>query len=394
MELIKQRFVHGNSTELVLGQLKTKIQKAPPGIDKNDHRHLRHNRSRHDGFPIGHYLQTPPLLFTRDCHPLWMGDILRGSPVFLIAGGPSFASVDQSPLKQPGVMTMTLNNAVKSFRSNMWICVDDPMSFIKSVWLDPTIMKFAPLDHTEKFVFDNEKWEESEIHIGDCPNIMYYRRNEHFRAKQFLFESTVNWGCHKDHGGGRSVMHAAIRILFYLGVRDIFLLGVDFKMDDKVKYHFDQDRSVGSQKGNTKTYGLLNERFTQLKPYFERHNLNIYNCNPDSGLTVFPHIDIKEAIRYATSRLPDDIENERSKGLYDRKALLKDAKKQEDKSIEAYKKAQDTLVEYEKENIGKDLSNDDKLKKLQEDTDKKSKIMDQKKRNHAHVKCFGEILPE
>jgi len=394
MEIIQKRFVHGENPEPILGTLTTKIKNAPKSMDKNDHRHLRHNRSRHDGFPIGKYIQTPPILFTRDCHPLWVGDMLRGTPVFLIAGGPSFASVEKSQLKKPGVMTMTMNNAVKSFRSNMWISVDDPTSFIKSVWFDPTIMKFAPLDSTEKFIFDNEKWEETKIHVGDCPNVMYYRRNEHFRAAQFLFESTVNWGCHKDQGGGRSVMHAAIRLLFYLGVRDIFLLGVDFKMDEETKYHFDQDRSKGSQKGNSKTYGLLIERLTQLKPYFAQHGLNIYNCNPDSGLKIFPFIDVEEAVRYAASILPEDLENERTSGLYDRKALLKDAKKQEDKSIEAYKKAQDTLIKYEKDNQDL-LEPDDKgLKKFQEEAKKKSGIMDQKKRNHAHVKRFGKILSE
>jgi hypothetical protein len=394
MGLIQKRFVHGDHTELVLGQLNTKIKKEPKGMDKNDHRHLRHNRSRHEAFPIGQYIQTPPLLFTRDCHPLWVGDILRGSPVFLIAGGPSFASVDKTLLRKPGVMTMTINNSIKSFRSNMWVLVDDPTHFLKSAWLDPTIMKFAPLDHTEKFIFDSEKWEEMDIHVGDCPNILFYRRNEYFRAKQFLHESTVNWGCHKDHGGGRSVMFAAIRILFYLGVRDIFLLGVDLKMDEKSKYHFDQERSTGSISGNTKTYGLIQERLEQLKPYFAKHDMNIYNCNPKSELKTFPFIDVEEAVRYSTSRMPEDIENERSEGLYDRQALLKDSKKQEDKAIETYKKAQDALVKYEKENIDKDLSDDDKIKKLQEDANKKSHIMDQKKRNYAHVKRFGKVLPE
>lgn len=394
MELIRKQFIHGENPEPVLGTLKTRIQHAPKGMDKNDHRHLRHNRSRHEAFPIGKYIQTPPLLFTRDCHTLWVGDILRGTPVFLIAGGPSFASIDKSLLKKPGVMTMCLNNSAKTFRSNMWVSVDDPGNFIKSVWLDPTIWKFVPLDHTEKFIFDSEKWEMTKTHVGDCPNIMFYRRNEHFRAKQFLYESTINWGCHKDYGGGRSVMFVAIRILFYLGVRDIFLLGVDLKMDENSTYHFEQNRSKGSISGNTKTYGLIKERLEQLQPYFAKHDLKIYNCNPESGLQIFPFIDVKEAVRYATSRLPNDLENERTEGLYNRKALLRDAKKQMDKSVEAFKKAQDALVKHEKENQDKDLREDNKHKKLAEEVHKKNDIMDKKKRALAHVERFGQILQE
>ena len=35
------------------------------------------------------------MLFTQDHHPLWLGDMYRGRSAFLIAGGPSFAALDQ-----------------------------------------------------------------------------------------------------------------------------------------------------------------------------------------------------------------------------------------------------------------------------------------------------------
>jgi len=209
----------------------------------------------------------------------------------------------------------------------MWISVDDPSHFIKSIWLDPKITKFVPYSHSEKFIFDNEHWKETDIRVGDCPNTWFFKRNEHFIPEQFLFEDSVNWGNHKDYGGGRSVMLAAIRMLFFLGVRTIYLLGCDFKMNEQSKYHFDQDRTTSSIKGNNDTYRMLIDRFNKLKPIFEENGLNVYNCNPASELKVFPFINLDDAISIACSKLPSDLVNERTEGLYDRLAKIEAAKK-------------------------------------------------------------------
>ena len=296
-----------------------------PKKDKNDFSKLRHGRTRHKGTIVSRYLQSPPMLFSRDGHSMWLGDMYRGGSAFLILGGPSFASIDKADLRRPGVLTMGVNNSVKSFRPNLWISVDDPSHFMKSTWFDPTITKFVPFSHTDKVVFDNETWKETDIKVGDCPNVWYYRRNEHFIADQYLLEDTFNWGNHKDFGGGRSIMLAAVRMLYHLGVRTIYLLGCDFKMDKDTKYHFEQDRSDSSIKGNMSTYKQLSERFKQLKSIFDDEGLSVYNCNKDSGLKVFPFIDIKEAINNATKLMPVDIANERTTGLYDRQANIKKA---------------------------------------------------------------------
>ena len=294
--------------------------------DNNDFSKQRHGREIHNGHLVSQYLQSTPMLFSREGHNIWMGDMYRGKSAFLILGGPSFSKIDKTKLNKAGVLTMGVNNSIKSYRSNLWISVDNPTHFIKSIWLDPKITKFVPYSHSEKTLFDNEIWKDTNIKVGECPNIWFYKRNEHFQADQFLFEDTVNWGNHKDHGGGRSVMLAAIRILFYLGIRNIYLLGCDFKMDENAKYHFDQDRAEGSIKGNNSTYKLLIERFTILKPIFEANGLQIFNCNPDSDLKVFPFVDLDKAIATATVDLPIDLSQERTAGLYEREASNKKKK--------------------------------------------------------------------
>jgi hypothetical protein len=314
----------------------------PQRIDNNDWRGVRHGRNRHEGFDIGQYINPAPMLFTRDGHNLWLADLYKGNSAFLILGGPSFGQLINSDksigfgsgshsvrqcLNYPGVLTMGINNSVKTFRPNLWISVDDPTHFIKSIWLDPTINKFVPLDHAEKKIFDNDKWEMMDRVVGDCPNIYFYRRNEHFQHNQFLTENTFNWGNHGDLGGGRSVMLVAVRMLYYLGIRTIYLLGCDFHMDENTKYHFDQDRTKSSQRGNNSTYDKLIERFSLLQPIFLENNLSIYNCNPDSRLKVFPFISFEEAFLKSILQMPINIENERTSGLYERMAELKKANK-------------------------------------------------------------------
>ncbi len=295
--------------------------------DSSDQQRLRHARERNEGFAVSDYVQPAPLLFTRDGHALYLGDTYRGRSAFLVAGGPSFATIDSSKLNLPGCLTMALNNAVHSYRPDLWVSVDDPTHFMKSIWLDPKIAKFVPLCHAEKTIFDNEEWRQTDHKVGDCPNVVYFRRNERFRAAQFLTEDTVNWGDHARYGGGRSVMLAAFRLLYFLGVREIFLLGVDFKMTAESRYHFEQSRSRSSIRGNNSTYRKLADRFGALVPHFEERGLRVFNCNPDSELKVFPFIGFDEAVERCREGLPREASKERSDGMYDRAANERDLKR-------------------------------------------------------------------
>jgi len=307
-------------------------RQAPGGThrDGNDHAQFRHARETHEGFPVGIYLQPPPMLFTRDGHSIWLGDIYCGRCAFLIMGGPSFKEIDSSKLNQPGFVTMSVNNSVKTFRPDLWTCVDSPDGFMKSIWLDPKIMKIVPFDHADKTIFDNEKWVMMNIVAGECPNTLFYRRNEKFIGPQWLFEDTFNWGNHKKYGGGRSVMLPAVRLLFYLGIRKVFLLGCDFSMSQTSTYHFEQSRALGSVNNNMNTYQQLKVRFAELRPIFERHGFQIWNCNERSQLKAFPYMSFEEALKIATEEMPD-IANERTEGLYERKAQIKKQKEKEQK---------------------------------------------------------------
>lgn len=304
-----------------------------------DDNQFRWGRDRVEGYDLGYtFLQPPPMLYTEDGHPLWLGDTYRGRSAFLICNGPSFADDEAYPkdlLRQPGVITMGINNGPKTFRPNLWCSVDSPTNWIKSIWLDPQIQKFVPMCHTQKKIIDSETMQEMDYKVGNCPNVAYYKRNDHFKADQFLTEDSFNWGDHANFGGNRSIMLVAIRLLYYLGFRKIYLLGVDFEMKKgQNNYCFDQYRHQGSIDGNNATYQKMKKRFTELLPYFKQAGLELFNCNPESRLKVFEHVPFEDAVKEVvkTSWLGADIDiaNENTEGLYDREYRAKqEAKKQQ-----------------------------------------------------------------
>lgn len=264
------------------------------------------------------YYESFPMFFTRFGKEMDLIGQYHGASIFFICNGPSLASgkYDLTLLKKPGIVTYGINNGPRTIRPNLWSCVDSPERFLKSIWLDPVIAKFVPLTFSEKPIFDNEQWQTSKLRVQDCPNVIYFRRNEKFVANRFLKELTIGWGNHKDAGGGRSVMLAVFKIMFLLGFRNVFLMGADFKMSENYTYHFDEQRAKGAVHGNMDTYQkLANQYFPELKPYFDAEGFNVYNCNPESELKVFDYVSYEDAIAFASSPL-GDVDNERTWGMY------------------------------------------------------------------------------
>ena len=152
------------------------------------------------------------------------------------------------------------------------------------------------------------------------PNVFYYHTNEDFDIDTFFIEPTICFGNKSNiidkygHKGGRSVMFPAIRLMYYLGIRTIYLLGCDFNMLEKEPYAFEQDKWKGGCKTNNDCYKIMNDRFTKLRPVAEnQHGLKIYNCTPNSKLTAFDYMDYQEAISITLKGFPQQSDINLSK---------------------------------------------------------------------------------
>lgn len=296
--------------------------------DENDRNKLQWGRYKHLGATVAsEFYQPNPYFFTREGASLDLVGSARGGTAFLICSGPSFAKVNKDMIKNAPVFKLTTNNAVASIRGNAAIVVDDPCRFTLSMWLDPSITKFVPMALMEKPLWDNrflkdkdgngiQKWEPFDKKVGDCPNVVGFRRNEKFMPSRFLYEDTVNWGMHtKWDGGGRSVFLASMKILWLLGYRRIYLFGVDLYMDENNRYHFNEGRTNSAIRGNMSTYAKLKKWFGELAPYLEAEGTIVKNANPDSHLEVWPKITPEQAVYEATQEI-GDFTKERTDGMY------------------------------------------------------------------------------
>lgn len=284
--------------------------------------------------------------------------LYKGASAFLCCSGPSLLNQDLTKIS--GMVTLGVNNSPIALRKhggfspNFWTMTDDVKNFCKSIYEDPKIIKFLPDGKVKHRLWDNNAWKESKKRVRECPGVVYYSRppglEEFFSVDTFIDDSRFCWGNHarrcacghtkKEGGpkecpdcgstntwGSRSCMLVAVRILYELGFKNVFLLGCDFRMEKgKANYAFEQDRSSGSVRNNNNTYRMLNDRFDALQPLFQKIGYNVWNCYEDSGLKSFPYKPFDEALEIASVVPIVD----RTEGLYDRKAKAKEAKREEE----------------------------------------------------------------
>jgi hypothetical protein len=263
------------------------------------------------------------VLVTRGNRPISLEGHYGGQAAFLIASGPSLLRHDLARLNARGILTMAMNNAAAVFRPHLWVCLDAPGHFCDAIWRDPGITKFVPQGHLSsplrvrngrgRLVYSRET-------PRAMPAVFGYVRNHEFVPQRWLAEASFNCGHgegQRDCGGNsgsRSVMYVALRLLYYLGIRRVYLVGCDFRMaDGQQNYAFAQHRTRASVASNNRLYATLNRRLLLLRPYFEAAGYQVFNCTPDSGLTVFPHLDFAAAVRQAGAVVPGRME---TAGMY------------------------------------------------------------------------------
>jgi hypothetical protein len=255
------------------------------------------------------------ILYNLDGNPLYLEGFYAGKSCFICLAGPSFSRVNTNLLSQRGIVTASVNNvAATNIRPNFWFSVDEPKSFCDIIWKDPGILKFVASENKDKSFYvrdSHNRLQASNILINSLPSVVVYHRNNDFNEKRFLTESTVNWGMHTNlidpHGnkGNRSVLYVVIRILFYLGFRQLFLLGADFYMNpDGPQYCFDQKKDSTACRSNNSCYETIRRRLGYLRPILEKYDCKIYNCTENSKLDVFEHISLEKALKMALNNFP------------------------------------------------------------------------------------------
>lgn len=242
--------------------------------------------------------------------------ILRGGEAFLLCGGPSANDLPLEELNGRGCYSMAVNNMAghPRVKPQSFICADPPSKFSHCIWLDPSIDKFVPvpkLDASRNGL--RRKTKDGEFinldrRVPDCPRTWGFKRRSWMELNDTFFtEDSAPWG-NQQAGVDRTglaktacTMLCALRLLYYLGARTIYLVGVDFNMTSERGYSFGQKRNDDNSLSNNSQFRNVNEWLCTLaqKGVFAKFGLEIYNCYRLSGLRAFPYVPFEQALERA-----------------------------------------------------------------------------------------------
>lgn len=206
--------------------------------------------------------------------------IYPDSTIYILGGGPSLNKVNFDLIKDKVVIGV--NNSY-----------GDP---IKDQ--DGVLIKYVPRDWVNICWFgDTRWWNWHEEYLADFKGLIFSCSpksskieiiNNLKRGKPKGIETNGNISWNKSSGG------SAINLAYYLGAKQIVLLGYDMKQEKgHNNWHTDHK--------NAQTKGQVYQRFITAFPIIKEEadglGLKIYNGNPDSALTVFPFINLEEFVK-------------------------------------------------------------------------------------------------
>jgi hypothetical protein len=248
------------------------------------------------------------LVFSRAGRPAdHLADSMLGASAFLVGGGYSLAEHDLSKLTQRGVLVAAINQVgATHVRPKIWFSGDLAGRFHERLWRDPAVMKFAKRLRRDEIIKTwsdrSQKWVPTRTRVHDCPNVWLYEDAMSFSYEDFLSSPAVPFG-RKDEVPDRprkrstkSTMFPALRLLYWLGVRRVFMLGVDFKMEAAKPYVFDEAGDQAKANTNNASYARIAVHLKNLRPLFEANGFHVWNCNPHSALEAFDHKPYEEAL--------------------------------------------------------------------------------------------------
>ena len=237
------------------------------------------------------------LLWDKDENGISWNNHYKGSKIFLVCSGPSLNDLDLSLMDNRGVMSMAMNNSWIKVKPDFWIGFDTPGRFHIDGWKDPSIIKFTPW-HNRLLNLNYVNEEDKIVDLGitpiEMPNTWFVSNTTEFNLDNWFTERHCNWGGKVKgllpEGGFKITMIGALRMLYYLGFQEVYLLGCDWEMPldmEKESYAWEEDRAETVRQKNNNMYDWIDRVLRQLKPGFDSANFQVYNCNKNNFIPLY-----------------------------------------------------------------------------------------------------------
>jgi hypothetical protein len=208
-----------------------------------------------------------------------------------------------------------MNNSASVIRPHFWTHGDRVDNFLASVWADPSITKFSPIDRSGEKMFDSQRG----IPLNKKPEdygAITYKMGEGFAPENYLSDSIIRWGGGRH--GYKSIIVASLRLLYALGFARVYLAGIDWRMEEGRQYGFDEVKNAEAVKVNNQLYAAIGKTLSDARPILEAGGMQVLNTTLDSRLTAFNHLPLIRAVEECQLVNLDGIDPaaERTRGMY------------------------------------------------------------------------------
>jgi hypothetical protein len=251
-------------------------------------------------------------------------NLWRGCAGFIVGGGPSLKTLPYHKLADRGVCSLGINNVAAFVPVKAFVFNDPPEKFHTNIWRDPGILKLCPKPKLvcQKRAKTREKLPDGsfrycEKRTPDYPNVWGYERRDDLTPPDFFTDRAASIG-NAARGVAKTgrekiicTMFAALRLVHYMGLRRVYLLGADWYMEPtraaskQGNYAFNEDRDAGAVEACNALFHVGNKYFCELKPIFDRAGFHVFNCCERSRLRAFPYVSFEDALEDCRNGIED-----------------------------------------------------------------------------------------
>ncbi|PLX70652.1 MAG: hypothetical protein C0602_03845 [Denitrovibrio sp.] len=231
-------------------------------------------------------------------------NIHHGKRAFIAATGPSLRVEDLELLKDE--ITLSCNKVYLSFEKTLWR--PDFYSVIDRLVAEGSAEKVAKVDSVKIFssVIKPYIAEDNDIFwLNDLPSPTVDGKRES------RFSCDISQGTY----GGHTVVYTLMQIAYYIGIKELFLIGLDFNFEnsketgektsanekilvqDKEVNHFHPDYRKPGEKWTVPRLDIMYDAFACARDAFEKDGRKIYNASRFTKLDVFPLVNLDDVLK-------------------------------------------------------------------------------------------------
>lgn len=218
----------------------------------------------------------------------------EGKRCFIVGNGPSLRADDLTTIANNGDISFAFNRIFHIFPNTVWrptyyISQDEKIlaGYEKEVERIPADIKFIPIEFEWYYGIKKMKGIQQFhiVSVGSAKKIVFSERIE----KQIILWWTV--------------VYSAIQMAVYMGIKEIYLIGVDHHfhtsvdkngrlvIDPTAKDYFCDEYNADKENLWVPCTESTTFAYMAAKEYADSHGIKIYNATRGGKLEVFPRVD-------------------------------------------------------------------------------------------------------